>query len=86
VQSADTFSDPRVRFPDLQRASGLRSMLAAPLRVGDHARGAIVVFRHDVHSIPLANGPRTPHISNVEFDLGQSAVSPRGAASGFSHG
>lgn len=49
VQSADLFSDPRVRFPDLPRASGLRSMLAAPLRVGDRARGAIVVFRRDVH-------------------------------------
>jgi two-component system, NtrC family, sensor kinase len=49
VQSADTFSDLRVRFPDLQRASGLRSMLAAPLLVGDRVRGAIVVFRRDVH-------------------------------------
>jgi two-component system NtrC family sensor kinase len=54
VQSADTFSDPRVRFPDLQRASGLRSMLAAPLLVGDRARGAIVVFRRDVHHFSAA--------------------------------
>jgi GAF domain-containing protein/nitrogen-specific signal transduction histidine kinase len=54
VQSADLFSDPRVRFPDLPRASGLRSMLAAPLRVGDRARGAIVVFRRDVHHFSAA--------------------------------
>ncbi len=27
---------------------------------------------------PLANGARTPHISGIEFDLGQSAASLRG--------
>jgi signal transduction histidine kinase len=48
-QSADLWSDPRVQFPDLPRASGLRSMLTAPLRVGGKAIGAISVFRQDVH-------------------------------------
>jgi signal transduction histidine kinase len=48
-QSADLWSDPRVQFPELPRASGLRSMLSAPLRVGSKAIGAILVFRQDVH-------------------------------------
>jgi signal transduction histidine kinase/putative methionine-R-sulfoxide reductase with GAF domain len=48
-QSADLWSDPRVQFPELPRASGLRSMLTAPLRVGAKAIGAILVFRQDVH-------------------------------------
>jgi two-component system, NtrC family, sensor kinase len=49
MQSEDLFIDPRVRFPELPRASGLRSMLTAPMRVGHRAIGAIVVFRRDVH-------------------------------------
>jgi two-component system NtrC family sensor kinase len=49
VQSEDLLRDPRVKYPDLPRRSGLRSMLAAPLRVGDQAIGAISVFRRDVH-------------------------------------
>jgi GAF domain-containing protein/nitrogen-specific signal transduction histidine kinase len=49
VQSPDFYADPRVRYPQLQAASGLRSMLAAPLIVGDQAIGALTVFRRDVH-------------------------------------
>ena len=49
MQSEDLYDDPRVRFPELPRASGLRSMLTAPMRVGDRAVGAIIVFRRDVH-------------------------------------
>jgi signal transduction histidine kinase len=49
VQSADLFADPRVRYPELPRASGFRSMLAAPLRVGDEPIGVISVFRRDSH-------------------------------------
>jgi two-component system, NtrC family, sensor kinase len=50
VQSRDLYDDPRVRYPQLPRASGLRSMLVAPLRVGDRAIGALSVFRRDVHT------------------------------------
>jgi len=50
TQSRDLYDDPRVRFPQLPRSSGFRSMLAAPLRVGDRAIGAISVFRRDVHA------------------------------------
>jgi len=49
MQSADLWNDPRVRYPELPRAQGLRSLLAAPLRVGDDAIGAIIVLRRDVH-------------------------------------
>jgi two-component system NtrC family sensor kinase len=49
VQSEDLMRDPRVKYPDLPRRSGLRSMLSAPLRVGDRAVGAISVFRRDIH-------------------------------------
>jgi len=49
VQSQDLRADARVRFPQLPKASGFRSMLAAPLRVGERAIGAITVFRRDVH-------------------------------------
>ncbi|MGH7392882.1 MAG: GAF domain-containing protein, partial [Candidatus Rokuibacteriota bacterium] len=49
VQSEDLARDPRLRFPELTKASALRSMLAAPLRVGDRAVGVIYVFRNDVH-------------------------------------
>jgi two-component system NtrC family sensor kinase len=54
VQSADLWDDPRHRYPDLARAQGLRSLLAAPLRVGDRAIGAILVFRRDVHQFSPA--------------------------------
>src|SRR5262249_30800898 len=51
VQSADLYSDPRqvVRYRQLPAGSGLRSMLAAPLLVGDEAIGALTVLRSDVH-------------------------------------
>src|SRR5437016_5112382 len=49
VQSRDLAGDPRVRYAQLPLASGLRSMLVAPLRVGDRAIGVISVFRRDVH-------------------------------------
>ena len=49
VQSADVFNDPRVRYPQLPAESGLRSMLAAPLIVGEQAIGALTVLRRDVH-------------------------------------
>ncbi|MBI3626197.1 MAG: GAF domain-containing protein [Candidatus Rokubacteria bacterium] len=49
VQSADLRNDPRVRFRQLPGESGLRSMLAVPLLVGDKAIGAITVFRKDIH-------------------------------------
>jgi two-component system NtrC family sensor kinase len=49
MQSADLYSDPRHAYPDLARATGLRSMLAAPLRIGTRAIGAITVLRRDSH-------------------------------------
>src|SRR6266540_4338098 len=49
VQSPDVFTDPRVRYPQLQAESGLRSMLAAPLILGEDAIGALTVLRQDVH-------------------------------------
>lgn len=54
VQSPDLFDDPRVLYPELPRASGLRSMLATPLRVGASAVGVISVFRRDVHRFSAA--------------------------------
>jgi GAF domain-containing protein len=54
MQSRDLYDDPRVRYPQLPRSSGFRSMLAAPLRVGDRAIGAISVFRRDVHAFSAA--------------------------------
>ncbi|PYN06842.1 MAG: hypothetical protein DME02_14300 [Candidatus Rokuibacteriota bacterium] len=54
MQSADLWNDPRHRYPELARAQGLRSLLAAPLRVGDRAIGAILVFRRDVHEFSPA--------------------------------
>ncbi|MBF8288725.1 MAG: Histidine kinase protein, partial [Candidatus Rokubacteria bacterium] len=54
VQSRDLHDDPRVRYPQLPRAAGFRSMLAVPLRVGDRAIGAISVFRRDVHEFSAA--------------------------------
>jgi two-component system, NtrC family, sensor kinase len=50
VQSRDLYDDPRARYPQIARATGFRSMLVAPLRVGDRATGAISVFRKDVHA------------------------------------
>jgi two-component system NtrC family sensor kinase len=54
VQSADLWNDPRVQYPQLPRAQGLRSLLAVPLRVGDTAIGALLVFRRDVHEFTAA--------------------------------
>jgi PAS domain S-box-containing protein len=45
VQTADLNRDPRVRYPQ----EALRSMLAAPLIVGEHTIGALTVLRTDVH-------------------------------------
>src|SRR2546425_9601473 len=65
VQSRDLAEDPRVRYAQLPLASGLRSMLVAPLRVGDRAIGVISVFRRDVHEFSaggkgLVPGPAPP--------------------------
>jgi signal transduction histidine kinase/putative methionine-R-sulfoxide reductase with GAF domain len=49
VQSADLDEDARVRYRQLSRGSGFRSMMAAPLRAGDGVVGAITVLRRDVH-------------------------------------
>jgi two-component system, NtrC family, sensor kinase len=54
IQSSDLWTDPRVRFPELPKSSGLRSMLAVPLRLGDRAIGAILALRRDVHSFSAA--------------------------------
>ena len=54
IQSADTWNDSRVRFPELQKASGLRSELAAPMTLGDRTIGAILAFRRDVHTFSPA--------------------------------
>jgi two-component system NtrC family sensor kinase len=54
VQSPDLLADTRVRYPHLSRGSGFRSMMAAPLRVGDRAVGAISVFRRDGHHFTAA--------------------------------
>jgi GAF domain-containing protein len=53
-QSADLLNDPRVRYRELPRRSGLRAALAAPLRVGDRAIGVIEVFHHEVHQFTAA--------------------------------
>ncbi|MEX2223747.1 MAG: GAF domain-containing protein [Candidatus Rokuibacteriota bacterium] len=45
VQTADLYRDPRVRYPQ----AALRSMLAAPLIVGEQTIGALTVLRTDVH-------------------------------------
>jgi signal transduction histidine kinase len=49
MQSADLWSDPRAQNPQLSRTTGFRSILAAPLRVGTKAIGALIVLRKDVH-------------------------------------
>jgi len=54
MQSADLWDDPRHVYPDLSRAQGLRSLLVAPLCIGDRAIGAILVFRRDVHEFSRA--------------------------------
>jgi two-component system, NtrC family, sensor kinase len=53
-QSADLLNDPRVRFRELPRQSGLRAALAVPLRVGDRAIGVIEVFHREVHQFTAA--------------------------------
>jgi PAS domain S-box-containing protein len=53
-QSADLLNDPRVRYRELPRQSGLRAAMAAPLRVGDRAIGVIEVFHRDVHQFTAA--------------------------------
>ena len=54
VQSEDLLTDPRVRYPHLARGSGFRSVMAAPLRVGARAIGAISVFRRDARRFTTA--------------------------------
>jgi PAS domain S-box-containing protein len=54
MQSRDLRDDPRVRFPQMARGAGFRSMLAAPLRVGDRAIGALSVLRRDTHDFSPA--------------------------------
>ena len=49
MQSRDLWADARAKYPHLARTSGFRSMLVAPLLIGDQAIGAISVLRHDVH-------------------------------------
>jgi two-component system NtrC family sensor kinase len=51
MQSPDLWAERRgaERYGALRRETGFRSMLAVPLREGDRAVGALVVFRLDVH-------------------------------------
>jgi two-component system, NtrC family, sensor kinase len=49
VQSSDLYNDPRVRYHQLSAGGGFRSMLAAPLLVGEEAIGALTALRRDVH-------------------------------------
>jgi len=55
VQSADLDNDPRQdrRYRQLSAGAGFRSMLAAPLLVGDQVIGALTVLRRDVHQFSL---------------------------------
>ena len=55
MQSRDLWTDARAsaRYQQLSRNSGFRSMLVAPLLMGDHAIGAITVLRHDVHDFSV---------------------------------
>jgi two-component system NtrC family sensor kinase len=53
IQSADLHNDPRVRYRQLSAGGGFRSMLAAPLVLGDEAIGALTVLRRDVHQFSL---------------------------------
>ncbi|MBI1735547.1 MAG: GAF domain-containing protein [Candidatus Rokubacteria bacterium] len=56
VQSPDLWAEERgaARYGALRRETGFRSMLAVPLREGDRAVGALVVFRLDVHEFTPA--------------------------------
>ena len=54
IQTPDAFADQRVRYPQLPRQTGFRSMMAAPLQAGERVLGAIIVFRHDVHHFSVA--------------------------------
>jgi signal transduction histidine kinase len=54
MQSADLWSDPRAADPKLSRRTGFRSLMAAPLRVGSKAIGALIVLRQDVHEFTPA--------------------------------
>jgi signal transduction histidine kinase len=54
AKNRDLFVDDGSRFLGLRRQTGFRSMLAVPLREGDAAIGALVVFRHDVHDFTPA--------------------------------
>jgi signal transduction histidine kinase len=49
MQSRDLWADARAKFSRLARTSGFRSMLVAPLLIGERAIGAISVLRQDVH-------------------------------------
>jgi PAS domain S-box-containing protein len=53
-QSADVLNDPRVKYRNLPQASGLRALMAAPLRLGERAIGAILVFHRHVHQFTEA--------------------------------
>src|SRR5438132_450119 len=61
--TADLWNDPRVRYPELPRAQGLRSLLAAPLRVGDGTIGAIIVLRRDVHEFSVGGDGRVVQLT-----------------------
>jgi GAF domain-containing protein/nitrogen-specific signal transduction histidine kinase len=54
VQSPDLVEDPRVKYAQLPRSSGFRSLLSAPLRIGSRAVGVISVFRRDPHRFSAA--------------------------------
>jgi two-component system, NtrC family, sensor kinase len=49
IRSPDLWADTRAQFSSIARTSGFRSMLVAPLLIGDRAIGAISVLRQDVH-------------------------------------
>jgi GAF domain-containing protein len=49
VQSSDLLNDPRAGSPQVTRTTGFRSILSAPLRLGDRVIGAISALRRDVH-------------------------------------
>jgi signal transduction histidine kinase len=54
VQSEDLLADPRVCYPHLAQGSGFRAVMAAPLRVGGLAIGAISVFRREARRFSTA--------------------------------
>jgi two-component system NtrC family sensor kinase len=49
VQSSDLLNDPRAGDPQVARTTEFRSILSAPLRLGDRVIGAISALRRDVH-------------------------------------